>query len=265
MVDLLLIFIIFIFKQKEMKLKNYEIFPNAPITEALLDIKVQLQEGVTLDDLKELHPKLKARFPEINEQRVFSAQLKVGKEPAYSSGPNLALGYLFRSQEEKKVVQYRLNGFTFNKLKPYGSWSALKSEAKELWEPYLEKVKPIKILRIALRYINRIEAPLPMKHFNEYILTNPEIAPKLPQQVSHFLMRIELPNEEIPATAMITMTMERPGKSKKLPLIFDIDVFHQVEYKKNTDKIWNDFEELRNFKNDIFFNSITDKTKELFR
>ena len=44
-------------------MKNYEIFPNAPITEALLDIKVQLQEGVTLDDLKELHPKLKARFP----------------------------------------------------------------------------------------------------------------------------------------------------------------------------------------------------------
>ena len=246
-------------------MQNYENFPNAPITEALLDIKVQQQEGVTLDDLKELHPKLKVRFPEITEQRVFAAKFKVGKEPAYSPGPDLTLGYLFRSQEEKKVVQYRLNGFTFNKLKPYESWSALKSEAKELWEPYFEKVKPIKILRIALRYINRIEVPLPIKHFNEYILTNPEIAPKLPQHVSHFLMRIELPNEEIPATAMITMTMERPDKPKNLPLIFDIDVFQQVEYKKITDIIWNDFDKLRNFKNDIFFDSITEKTKELFR
>jgi len=59
--------------------------------------------------------------------------------------------------------------------------------------------------------------------------------------------------------------MEKPTKPQKLSLIFDIDVFRQVEYNKNMNEIWNDFDKLRNFKNDIFFNSITDKTKELFR
>jgi len=29
--------------------------------------------------------------------------------------------------------------------------------------------------------------------------------------------------------------------------------------------MWKEFEKLRKFKNDIFFNSITEKTKELFR
>jgi len=248
-----------------MKLTDCEIFPNAPITEALLDIKVQLPKGVTLDDLKGFHPDLKARFPEITEQKIFQAKFKIGKEPAYTPGQNLSLGYLFRSQQDKKVVQYRFDGFTFNKLKPYENWSSLKSEAMELWEPYLEQIKPIKIVRIALRYINRIEIPLSMKHFNEYVLTNPEIAPNLPKKISHFLMRIELQNDEIPATAIITQTMEKPTKSQKVPLIFDVDVFYRGEYEKDMKEIWNDFEKLRNFKNDIFFNSITDKTKELFR
>jgi len=248
-----------------MKLTDYEIFTNAPITEALLDIKVQIEEGVTLNDLKAFHTAIKERFPEITEQRIFHASFKTGKDPTYTPGQERALGYLLRSQQDKKVVQYRFDGFAFNKLKPYENWAALKSEAMELWEPYLEQINPVKIVRIALRYINRIEAPLPMKHFNEYILTNPEIAPNLPQKVSHFLMRIELPNDEIPATAIVTMTMEKPTKQQKLPLIFDIDVFRQVEYNKNMNEIWNDFDKLRNFKNDIFFNSITDKTKELFR
>jgi len=29
--------------------------------------------------------------------------------------------------------------------------------------------------------------------------------------------------------------------------------------------MWEDFEKLRDFKNDIFFNSVTEKAKELFR
>jgi uncharacterized protein (TIGR04255 family) len=245
-------------------LTDYEVFTNAPITEALLDIKVQIEKGVTLNDLKIFHTAIKERFPEITEQRLFHASFKIGKDPTYIPGQERALGYLLRSQQDKKVVQYRFDGFTFNKLKPYENWSALKSEAMELWEPYLEQIKPIKIVRIALRYINRIEIPLSMKHFNEYILTNPEIAPNLPK-ISHFLMRIELPNNEIPATAIITQTMEKPTKSQKVPLIFDIDVFYRDEYEKDMKEVWNGFEKLRNFKNDIFFNSITDKTKELFR
>ncbi len=51
---------------------------------------------------------------------MITAGVKVSPEGAEtlpsSGGPD---GYLFRSPNEKKVVQVRLDGFTFNKLKPY--------------------------------------------------------------------------------------------------------------------------------------------------
>jgi len=246
-------------------LTDYEVFPNAPITEAVLDIKVQLQEPVALNDMREFHTAIKARFPDESEKRIFHANLRMEKDSTFTQGQNQAVGYLFRSQQDRKAVQYSFDGFAFNKFNPYEKWSTFKSEAKELWETYLTKIEPKKIVRIALRYINRIEVPLTMKDFSDYILTGPEIAPKIAQKISNFLTRIELLNNEIPATAVITQTMDKPTKSQKLPLILDIDVFSQVEYGKNMNKIWDDFEKIRIFKNEIFFNSITDKTKELLR
>lgn len=78
-------------------------------------------------------------------------------------------------------------------------------------------------------------------------------------------MQIVIQNPEIQATAIITQTMEKPAENKRLPLILDIDVFKETVYVDNKEEIWNDFEKLRIFKNEIFFNSITEKTKELFK
>jgi len=124
--------------------------------------------------------------------------------------------------------------------------------------------KPSKITRIALRYINRIEVPLPFGDFKEYILTNPEIAPKLPQSLDHFYMQLVVQKPEILARAVITQTMETPTEKNLLPLVLDIDVFKEALY---TDEktMWDDIEKLRTFKNDIFFDSVTDKAKELFK
>jgi uncharacterized protein (TIGR04255 family) len=59
--------------------------------------------------------------------------------------------------------------------------------------------------------------------------------------------------------------MQKPTKTQKLPLIFDIDVIKKANYTKKESGMWNDFNLLRRFKNEIFFNSITEKTKELFK
>lgn len=247
-------------------MSEHIVFPNSPITEAIIDIRVELPEDITLAKLGTFHDYVMERFPEKQERISFTAGFKIsqdGPEPLSTSG--MPDGYLFSSPSGKKIVQARLDGFTFNKLKPYENWELFNSEAHDLWNIYLELANPVKITRIALRYINRIEIPLPMKDFKEYILTVPEIAPELPQGLSNFFMRLEIPNPAIETTAIITQTMETLTDDQRLPFIFDIDVFQSKAYSGNKTEMWEEFEKLRLFKNEIFFNSVTGKTKELFR
>jgi uncharacterized protein (TIGR04255 family) len=248
------------------KLSEYTVFPNAPITEALLDIRVQLPPEINLDMLKTFHDSIKERFPQKDERISFQAGFQFSPEgPATLPPSSKPDGYLFRSNIDNKVVQARLDGFTFNKLKPYEKWESFRNEARELWNLYFKIANPIKVTRIALRYINRIEIPLPINNFKEYILTTPEIAPTLPQGLSQFFMNIVIPNHQIEATAIINQTMENPTPAQKLPYIFDIDVWKTTYYEGDKKEMWDEFEKLRIFKNDIFFKSITDKTKELFK
>ncbi|MCD4806458.1 MAG: TIGR04255 family protein [Methanococcoides sp.] len=248
-------------------MSDYTVFPNAPITEAVIDIKAQLPEETDLKSLESFHDHIKNRFSEKQEQRFLKADFKLSQKDKLSSLPTKTgtQGYFFRSHKEKKVVQSKIDGFAFNKLKPYENWELFRSEGRDLWELYSEIVNPIRVIRIGLRYINRIEVPLPFNDFSEYLLTNPQIAPNLPQAVSHFFMRLEVPNPDIEATAIITQTMDKPTTAQRLPLILDIDVFRITEYLGKAEDMWEDFEKLRDFKNDIFFNSVTEKAKELFR
>lgn len=247
-------------------MSKFTVFPNAPITEALLDIRAVLPQEIDLKKLLAFQDSIKEIFPEKQERVSFEAGFQISQEGTTilptSKKPD---GYFFRSSIENKIVQVRLDGFTFNKLKPYGKWQVFRDEARELWELYCQTANPFKITRLGLRYINRIEIPLPISDFKEYILTTPEIAPKLPQALEHFFIQLVIPNPDILAKAIITQTMQPPVNNQILPLILDIDVFHEAEYPVDKPEIWDVFEKLCIFKNEIFFSSITDKAKELFK
>lgn len=245
---------------------EYTIFPNAPITEALIDIRVELLAEVDINKLETFHERVKDRFPEKKSKGVFAVQVQMSPDGIPQSLPALGgpQGFLFRSPSDHKIVQARIDGFTFNKLKPYEEWQKFRNEARELWNTYREMFKPSKITRIALRYINRIEVPFPFGDFKEYILTTPEIAPNLTQSLDHFYMQLAIQKPDILARAVITQTMESVTEKNLLPLVLDIDVFKEATYT-DEETMWDDIEKLRTFKNDIFFNSLTDKTKELFK
>ena len=241
-------------------------FANAPITEALLDIRAKLPSGVDLTRLAAFQDVVKDLYPARRERFSWRGgfQIKPGEAPEVlhpSGGPD---GYLFTSKDGKQIVQARLDGFTFNRLKPYDKWESFRDEARQQWERYREIATPEIVSRVALRYINRIEIPLPMKDFREYILTTPEIAPKLPQGLESFFMRLVIPDERSRSKAIVTQTMEDP-QEQVLPLIFDIDVFREAAFEVQGKGMWEALEQLRDYKNEIFFNSITERTRELFK
>lgn len=241
-------------------------FPNPPITEALLDIRVNLPKETTLETLLFFQNEIKEHFPNKKERHTGTFQIKTGAPPEVLTSSDRTDGYMFYASDNKKIAQARLYGFTFNKLKPYSKWETFSQEAKYLWEHYVEIAKPVNIVRLALRYINRVELPLPFNDFKEYVLTTPEIAPGIPQGLAGFFTQLVIPNVEIQATAIVTETIEKiDEKSNVQPLIFDIDVSRNTILEPLAKDIWSIMEDLRNFKNQIFMMSFTDKAKELFK
>lgn len=245
----------------------YERFEKAPITEAILDIRVQLPNQIDLARLATFQDAVKERYPTKRERVSWQFGFQVKPETAPdafkpSGGPD---GYLFISSDEKQLVQARLDGFTFNRLKPYDRWESFRDEARQLWQHYVQITTPERVTRLALRYINRIEIPLPIRDLKDYILTTPEMAPELPQSLDSFFMRLVVRDPNSQAIAIITLTMEQIKENKALPLIFDIDVFREAVFDSKNNEIWSTMEQLRDLKNNIFFKSITEKAKELIR
>lgn len=241
-------------------------FPNAPINEALLDIRAKLPAATDLARLARFQEGIRDRYPNRRERSTWQAGLQLSPTGDVKVEPSTGGtdGYLFTTSDGRRVVQARLDGFTFNWLKPYDRWQTFRKEAKELWMLYVETAAPEKVSRIALRYINQLNIPLPMKDFKDYIRTIPEIAPSLPQGLQNFLMRLEIPDPDSGSLAIVTQTMA-PPKGDTLSLIFDIDVIREQAFDPGSPDLWAAFDQLREFKNRIFFFSITERAQELFK
>jgi uncharacterized protein (TIGR04255 family) len=238
----------------------------APITEALIDIQARLPKETTLEVLASFQDAIKDQFPERKERKAFEAQFKLDDSGVrVLSAPAAPDGFLFYSRKaDALVVQARLDGFTFSKLQPYTEWKHIRPLATSLWNHYVSIAKPESVSRVAVRYINRIELPVGAA-FKDHLLTVPEIAKGLPQGLPDFLMRLVLPHPS-GAIAIITQGVaERPPDNKTFPFVFDIDVYREVDLEPMSEEIWNDLEELRIYKNRIFFNSMTEGTLERFK
>ena len=239
--------------------------PKAPITEALIDIRVRLPADTSIGTLAAFRDAIRNDYPTCRERRRWRGKLHASDKgtltvEADSEEPD---GYLLTSADGRQVVQARLDGFTFSRLKPYQDWERLLDTARSLWAPYRQVVQPTLITRIALRYINRMELPLPLD-FKEWILTQPEVAPTLPQGLSGFFVRLNIPFEDPEGFVNLTQAVEPGEYSQHVPLIFDIDAFLPGRFDPDDDSMWDRFGDLQTIKNTVFFGSITDRTRKLY-
>lgn len=245
---------------------HWERFRNAPIVEALLDIHVSFSSPINLDQLARFHEPIRDRYPIRQEQVLWEMQFAGQGGAIQQAVKSQPRGLMFKSEDGRRIVQARRDGFTFNWLKPYDRWEALRDESRPLWEHYVEMFHPARITRLGLRYINRLELPLPFNDFREFVKTAPDIAEGIPQSVRGLFMRLEIPDQHSDLVGVITETIEPViEEGTRLPFLLDIDVVRAVPPEAAAVDIWESFERMREYKNVIFFASTTDKAKAMFR
>ena len=127
---------------------------NPPITETVIDFRVNHNTEISIDDL-EKNISLPQDFCSEKQPIYFmQSSLKFGSSANSCSSENFVIGYKFDSNDKKRVVQFRMDGFTYSHLSLYPGWEIVSKEAKTLWEKYSNLMKPCEINRLAIRTIN---------------------------------------------------------------------------------------------------------------
>lgn len=247
-------------------LKEYPTLRNAPITEAVIDIRAKLRPDIDATTIDPMHGSIKEQYPERHEQKISGAQfeIKAGETGEIKPLEVKINGYRYISSDKRQIVQARLDGFTFSRLHPYIKWEDLRNEAHRLWTLYRDITSPESITRVAVRYINNLNIPMPIEDYSDYLTAPPIVPEELPQGVGSFLTRVVIHESSIDAHAIITQALDRIVDPKVAPVILDIDVFKRKTEGIEEKDAWETLEELRKFKNKIFFSSISNKLKEMY-
>jgi len=239
-------------------------YPNAPIREAIFDITIDKLNIKQVEELSTFHDKIKDNFPIEKKKHQVTGLLHFSLDkPMESKAQSNILGYVFISSDGTRQLQVKTDGITFNVLKPYENWEIHFEQFMIMWEIYKEMFAPNIVTRIATRFINKINIPLPFEDLQDYILNMPPIPKCLPQNYSTFFMQIQVPCSEPLRNVIITEAIE-PVIDSQLPFILDIDVYQWLNVQNSSESILTTFSELREVKNEIFENCITNKTRDLF-
>lgn len=235
-----------------------------PITEAVLDIQVELVGDVSLEVLALVGSAVEGDYPTRHAQMHAQGELSIGPEVAMTTRQT-QLGYLYVSSDDLQTFQARRNGFTFSRLRPYTQWEQFCGEARRLWEIYRAIVPIGSITRVAVRYINRLELPFTdgSLDFYDYLRTVPEISRELPQGLSSFFMQVQIPIADISGVVIINEALIPRTEPDIAPVLLDIDLFRTESVPQDEESLWNLFGELRTTKNYIFEKCITDNTRRL--
>ena len=246
-----------------MKLKN------APIVEAVVDLDCDMPPDYDLSGAEETFREVFAgEYPGHRTRHIQEFRIEQKGEETSSHSESLGIQSLhFLSSDEKQLVQARAQGYSFNRLAPYDSLDDYLPEVERTWKLFREIAKPIEINIVRLRYINRIPLPTDGQgiELDDYLKLGPRIADDEKMRLKSFLNQYTAVDTKSGHEATVVLTLG-PEDSAVLPVIFDncvakVTIIEPFDWARIAETI----QALREFKNQIFVRTLTERCLDLFR
>jgi uncharacterized protein (TIGR04255 family) len=235
-------------------------YKRAPITEAAIDVRTTLGPEFPLRRLRETVAGLESLYPVSLEGFEISTTLTPDGTQNTKKTPT---GFQFKSKDEKYALQTSLKGFTFSRLAPYERWESFRDAAAAMWSRYKNVTSPLSIDRAAVRYINRIDLPLPVLDLGRYLTVRPEVPSRLGANTQGFLMQLQLALPDIDAHLILNEASTPPVKTGFVSIVLDLDLFRTSTQSLNDAELWNTLDSLHDRVEEAFEMCITDDTRRL--
>lgn len=240
-------------------------YAHAPITEAIIALRFELDDEIGIPDLQNIQPELKPEYPRSGEQLAVHFELNAQERSGKSDRPQ-TVGYQFLSENQKRIVRVSRTEFAFSELAPYDRWETLRAEAKRVWAIVQKVLRPRRISRVGVRFINRIDIPCPPSgiELDNYFHAAPRIPSELPQGLSTYFVRLEIPFDPPDGVLILALAAAPPAAVNVVSTLLDLDAVRQ-NLDTDPESAWSTIEELRDVKNAAFEASITDAARDLFK
>jgi len=245
-------------------------YAKAPITEALIDIRAELASELRFEDLQAFRKHVGSDYPREETRNVTDAMIQVTPS-VQASATQKPYGLAFWNASSNQVLQVRLDGITFSRLRPYQDFEHLRDEARRLWDVYRDLMQPKRVTRIAVRYINQINIPTvtdgkiePEDYFNTF----PQVSSKLPAEFRNFgqfFMNLHMHQDDLKGLLVLNQALIPAMVPETISIVLDFDLYVENPPITSESELWAFFDKLRERKNLYFEACITDKTRELIR
>ena len=243
---------------------KYENLKNPPAIEAVFDIAVQENDAADTNFFIAEDAAIKQRFPVREELKVFEGAFQIGGTMA-TQATNRPLGYLYRTDDGKELIQLRLNGYSYNKLAPYNGWSNFLNAALTYWEQYRMMKSDLKITRIGLRFINVLNIPMSLQKKKLFNVSLKKPSKSNLGSMSDVSYRYTTEFSDFGCKANVQFGKLNPNAAQASYLL-DIDVYNtDIASSPDAKTMKHHFSKLRDAKNAIFFSTLTDEALEVFK
>ena len=240
-----------------------------PIVEAVLDIDCDMPPGLDFSVLETpARDAFRDHYQKFRKQSMPAVQFEAGSNHA----PNVTTtqeiqAFQFLQEDEKQLVQVRLQGFSFNRLAPYSSLDDYVPEMERTWRLFIGLAAPVQVRVVRLRYINRFVIPLTLGRvdLDDYLRLGPHLPDEVRLTLVGFLHQHSAAETDTGNQVNIILTAQ-PPEDDKLSVILDIEAFRLCNGEpSNWAEIQSKIQSLRQLKNTIFKNSFTDQCLNLFQ
>ncbi len=199
-------------------------YRNAPVVEALCEIYFAESDW---DDTVPgaFYERVRSDFPRKQRREIQEAQITMGPDTASAGVQRLPPWMQFLTQEGSLMIQVAENLIVVNQLLPYRHFENWEKIIYEALNVYVEVAVPKSIVKLGLRYINRIEIPEKIVSMEDYFTIYPKLPHSLGNTHGPFLVRVEAPQAEQGHTVLISFGTSSPPQAAEGKQAFMLDLY----------------------------------------
>jgi uncharacterized protein (TIGR04255 family) len=241
------------------------LYRNAPIAEAVIDLKVEWPAGDSLESLDSLASDLSLQFPTSGPLQTLELELQAAAdaEPQVRTDRQL-IGRRLDNAARTRVLQVQRAGFTYSHLPPYTDWTTFRGEALPLWTHYVAVARVTHATRIAVRVINRLALAGEVGDVSKYCtlgLSVPAIG--FPKPGKYFLQAQIDADTDVPGCKVIVNSGAAVIEGGRYELLLDFDLYCEGRWNTAVPDIWSLLDEMSVLKDKIFEACITDDLRSI--